>query len=197
MKVGDWMASAVHTCRVDENLNDVAGHFWANDRGWLPVVDSREQLVGTITDRDVCIGAHFRGSPLTEIPVSETMSRNPKTVKPGEDLLTTAALMASTRVRRLPVVDESGRLVGAIGVADLARAAGAAKSDKERHALADELARTLNAITGAPMVGGAAPSKVLEPKKRPAVEKKKAPAKKKVAASGTKKSSARGRGKKA
>lgn len=149
MKVGDWMTAQVQTCRVDQTLNDAAHLFWSHDRGWIPVLDSRDRVVGVVTDRDACLGAHFNGRALADIPVAETMARPVQTCRATDDLVQTLARMGELRVRRMPVVDGEGALLGAIGVADVARAALAAADASAREHLAAALLRATAAIVGA------------------------------------------------
>jgi CBS domain-containing protein len=157
MKVGDWMSRELHTCRSDETLNDVAHLFWSRDCGFVPVLDERGALVGVVTDRDACMGAHFRGRPLTEIAVSETMSRDPQVCRPSDELASAVTRMGELRVRRMPVVDERGTLAGVITVGDAARAAALEKDAGARERLAHALLQAQVAILGAVPKSSATP----------------------------------------
>ena len=67
MKVKEVMTELVRTCGADSNLAAAAMSMWDGDCGIIPVVDrSREQVIGLITDRDICIAAAMKGRPLSE-----------------------------------------------------------------------------------------------------------------------------------
>lgn len=93
------------------------------DTGMIPVVTSLAtmELIGVITDRDIvvrCVAAH----DLPGCDVGPHMStRKLATVYPETPLVTCAHRMAESQVRRLPVVDIDGRLVGIVSLADVAR----------------------------------------------------------------------------
>ena len=93
------------------------------DTGMIPVVTSLAtmELIGVITDRDIsvrCVAAH----DLPGCDVAPHMStRKLVTVYPETPLVSCAHRMAESQVRRLPVVDVDGRLVGVVSLADVAR----------------------------------------------------------------------------
>jgi len=73
-----------------------------------------------VTDRDIVIRAVAEGKDPRGMPVREVASRELVTVHADEDLSSALQLMASQQVRRLPVVDDDGRLVGVLAQADVA-----------------------------------------------------------------------------
>jgi CBS domain-containing protein len=95
------------------------------DVGLAPVVEGR-RLVGTVTDRDIAVRLVAEGGDPKTVTVREIASNDPITVDPQEDLAEALRLMASHRVRRLPVV-EDGRIVGVLAQADVADEAKAKK----------------------------------------------------------------------
>jgi len=123
MKVQDWMTRDVATCVVDDSLNRAAQLMWDGDFGVVPVVGPEGSIVGMITDRDVCMAAYTRGRPLAEIRVEHAMAKHIATCSPDSTIDTALSLMKEARVRRLPVVDHHGRLVGVLSLNDLARGA--------------------------------------------------------------------------
>ncbi len=122
MKVHEVMAKTVWTCRADEPMSNAARLMWDHDIGAVPILDTAGNLVGIVTDRDLCMGAYFTGQPLAAIPVERAMSRLVFTVEPDQAAEKAEALMRSKRVHRLPVV-ERGKLVGMVSLGDFARAA--------------------------------------------------------------------------
>ena len=128
MKVKDVMFGEVKTCSANDDLSRAAQIMWENDCGVVPVVEADEDVVGMITDRDACMAAYTRGLPLNAIRVGDVMSRQVKSVRAEEDAGTATAAMRELRVRRVPVVDALGRLVGIVSLGDLARRASSGNS---------------------------------------------------------------------
>jgi CBS domain-containing protein len=99
--------------------------MWESDCGCVPVTadDGSERLAGVITDRDICMAARFEEKNLTELRVGDAMAQAVRACNAGDSIAHAETIMAETRVRRLPVVDDSGQLVGLVSLADLAREA--------------------------------------------------------------------------
>ena len=117
MKVRDLMTRDVHVARPEDTLQAVARRMADGDFGFVPVADG-ERLVGTLTDRDIAIRAVASGATSTAT-VGEFISRNALTVRDDEDIKAALDLMASRQIRRIPVIDKNGRLVGVISLGDL------------------------------------------------------------------------------
>jgi CBS domain-containing protein len=94
--------------------------MWDHDCGCIPVVDNEGKLVGMITDRDICMAAYTQGKPLAEIAVSTAMAPRAYTCALTDSVGSAEKLMAAKQVRRLPVVDKQGRLVGLLSLHDIA-----------------------------------------------------------------------------
>ena len=91
--------------------------------GSLPITEG-DRLVGTITDRDITIRVTAEGRDPQSTTVGDVASTDLVTIDPQQDLDEALRLMAQHQVRRLPVVEEDGRLVGILAQADVATEAG-------------------------------------------------------------------------
>jgi CBS domain-containing protein len=120
MNVETIMSRNTQFCSPTQSLGDAARLMWDRDCGCLPVVGSDREVIGMITDRDICMAACFRGRPLHEIDVGSTMSHELTTCRPSDTIEAAEVVMAAAQVRRLPVVDDGGRLVGVISLSDIA-----------------------------------------------------------------------------
>ena len=113
-------------CHPETDLGEVGMLLWEADCGALPVVGLDREVLGMITDRDVCMSLAMSGARATERTVVEVMSSPPVCCRPEDEVRTALAAMAEHRVRRLPVADAEGRLAGMVSMTDLVRRAGAA-----------------------------------------------------------------------
>ncbi len=130
MRVQDVMTSPAHSCTPDASLATAALAMQEYDCGSLPVLDNAGRPVGILTDRDVCLAVAHKNRFPAAIPVREVMTVSPFTCGPGTDLAYALNVMADGHVRRLPVVDGNGRLVGILSLSDiLASISGARTSD--------------------------------------------------------------------
>jgi CBS domain-containing protein len=125
MTIEPLMSRQVHQCRPDQTLDYAASQMWEHDCGCLPVCsgDSEPRVIGMLTDRDICMAALFQGRPLRELKVADAMSRDIRVCEIGDRPEDVELLMREQRIRRVPVMDASGALVGIVSLADLARAA--------------------------------------------------------------------------
>jgi CBS domain-containing protein len=108
------------TCSPNDSLARAAQIIWERDCGVVPVVDSEGKLAGMITDRDIGMATYLRGTAPAALEVGSTMAKVVYRVAPNDSIARVAAVMGRYQVRRLPVV-ESGRLLGIVSLADLAR----------------------------------------------------------------------------
>lgn len=90
------------------------------DVGLAPIVQG-DRLVGTLTDRDIAIRVVAEGRDPDSTIVRDVASTDLVTIDPAQSLDEALRLMAQHKVRRLPVVEEDGRLVGVLAQADVAR----------------------------------------------------------------------------
>jgi CBS domain-containing protein len=90
------------------------------DVGLAPIVEG-DKLVGVLTDRDIAIRVVAEGRDPESTGVTEVASSDIVAVEPDRDLDEALRLMAMHQLRRLPVVEDNGRLVGVLAQADVAR----------------------------------------------------------------------------
>jgi len=147
MKIADLMTAPVPTCPVDATLNAAANVMWEHDCGIVPVVDEDGALAGVVTDRDVCMAAFFHGARLAELPVREVMARDLHTLRPEASIHDALELMRQMQVRRVPVVDAAGALVGLLSLADVAAAWRRREVVEGRELRDDDVSLALAAVT--------------------------------------------------
>jgi CBS domain-containing protein len=120
MKVKDVMTPNVRTCFMSDNLAAVAQLMWEHDCGCVPVLNEHAQVVGMITDRDLCMAVFLQGASMSEIEVSTVMSRQLFVCTSDDELSAAERIMCEKKVRRLPVLDTQARLVGLLSLSDIA-----------------------------------------------------------------------------
>jgi CBS domain-containing protein len=120
--IREVMTSKVCSIDVDKPVAYAAKMMRDEDVGLAPIVDG-DRLVGTLTDRDIAVRVVAEGRDPQSTTVRDVASTDLVTVDPAQDLDEALHLMAQHQVRRLPVVEEDGRLVGVLAQADIARQA--------------------------------------------------------------------------
>ena len=181
MKVADVMNATVIACSPQDLLSRAAQIMWEADCGCVPVVES-ERLVGIVTDRDLCMAGFTQGRSLAQIPVGAAMAKRLFTCRPSDSLSEVFDVMGENGLRRVPVVDGEGRLVGLLSLADAFQAANREKT-KKRLELADRLFDTLVRVTK-PRASRPAPEAMTEAVLEPAPKKAKSSKKKSAKARG-------------
>ena len=141
----DIMTRNVYTVTEATPIDELARAFSAKGVSGFPVLDSAGNLVGVVTESDLIhqnqrlhiptavalfdaviflgsskrLEAEIRRMAATR--VGEIMTKGPVTVAEATPVDEVAALMAERDVDTVPVIDESGRLVGVIGKIDVIR----------------------------------------------------------------------------
>jgi CBS domain-containing protein len=141
MLVREIMSTGLATANKTDTLRSVVVKMLIQRCGAIPVVEDGDRLIGIVTLRDVMIplypnygdyihdNVHSRdfvemeaGYPeVLARKVEEVMSRNPLTVRPDDPVLEVASYMGLKNFRRIPVVEDKGKLVGVITIADINR----------------------------------------------------------------------------
>jgi CBS domain-containing protein len=145
--VADVMRSPAVCCSLNDSLHRVAQLMWEHDVGVVVVVDDAGKALHVITDRDVCMGVYTQGVAL--------WASNVQSVKPAPlvccsseaGVVDARRLMQEHGVRRIPVVDDAGFVVGVVGFGDLVREATiSTPKARTRGLTAPQLAQTLTAV---------------------------------------------------
>jgi CBS domain-containing protein len=118
--IKEVMTPSPTTVEPDASVVEAARTMRERDTGIVPVVENGK-LIGTVTDRDIVVRLIAEGRDPGSATVREIASTDLVTVDPQQELDEGLRLMAQHKVRRLPVVEEDGRLVGIVSQADVAR----------------------------------------------------------------------------
>jgi CBS domain-containing protein len=118
--IRDIMTANPSTIEPDQSVVEAAKIMKQEDAGVVPVTENG-RLTGMVTDRDIAIRVVAEGKDPQSTTVREVASKHVVTIDPQQDLDEALRLMAQHQVRRLPVVEEDGRLVGVVAQADVAR----------------------------------------------------------------------------
>lgn len=122
MKIAQLMTRDVKMCRDSDTLDVAVRLMWEFDIGSVVVVNDLGQAIGVVTDRDACMAAYLQAQPLHAISCKTAMSNHVVTCRPSDPDSNIAALMASHKIRRIPVVDEQMQPIGMVSLNDLALA---------------------------------------------------------------------------
>ncbi|CAN5817941.1 CBS domain-containing protein [soil metagenome] len=123
MNVSEAMTAQVATAGPTDSVQKVAGIMLNIETGAVPIVEN-DKVVGLITDRDIILQVVAKGGPLTT-PANDVMSGDVQTCREGDNLADAAAQMAHHQIRRLVVVNDTGKLVGILSLGDIATDYGA------------------------------------------------------------------------
>ena len=121
-KCSEVMTREPVCCEPGDSVTQVAMLMKSEDVGSIPVVDSRDarKLIGIVTDRDLVVNVLAGGMAVDRATARDAMTANPESCRENEDVKKAVELMAERQVRRMPIVDEAGRLSGIIAQADVA-----------------------------------------------------------------------------
>ena len=119
--INDVMTMDPTCCLASDTIDRAAQIMKEEDVGSVPVVDDASAtLVGILTDRDIVIQVIAGKKECSIVKVQEIMTRNPVTCRANEDIQNAMDKMSQHQVRRIPVIDDNGRILGIVSQADLA-----------------------------------------------------------------------------
>lgn len=125
MQVRDVMTRDPACVTPGATIREAAQLMQRENVGIVPVVEEKgtKRLLGVVTDRDIAIRVVAEGRD-GAARVSEVMSTSRiKTCTPDDDVDEAMEVMANEQVRRIPIIDDRGSLVGIVAQADIVRKA--------------------------------------------------------------------------
>lgn len=134
--VSDVMTTSPRTVERSTPVAEVAQLMKTEDVGSVPITDG-ERLVGVVTDRDIVLRVVAESQDAQATTVGDIASSNLVTIDPQQSVEEAVRLMGEHQVRRLPVVEEDGRLAGVLAQADIATAG----YDTQTGQLVEEISR--------------------------------------------------------
>ncbi|MDB4990746.1 MAG: hypothetical protein JWN04_5924 [Myxococcaceae bacterium] len=146
MHVEQLMSRSLHSFTADHVASDAAQAMWDFDIGCVPVVDEQHAPIGMVTDRDICMATHMRAKSPSEIKLRDLMSRGIFTCKTTDNVSDAERTMRDWQVRRLPVVNADGVLVGVLSLSDIIMAGQHSSIVKAKQRFTGDLQTTLAAI---------------------------------------------------
>ena len=145
MKVRDLMTKTAVSCRSETSLAAAGALMWENDCGLLPIVSETGKVNGVVTDRDICIALSTRDGQSSQITAGEVAKPAAFVCSPDDDIHTALKTMCKERIRRLPVVNSEGGLVGILSMNDVVLRA--EKGDGKKPEISyDDVVRAFQAI---------------------------------------------------
>ena len=119
MKIREMMTRGTHFVAPDTAVIEAAGLMRLHDVGVVPVLEG-DRIVGMLTDRDIVLQVVADGEDPRATLVRDVMSQGSISIREDQEVDEAAELMQKYQVRRLPVVDARGSLVGIVSLGDLA-----------------------------------------------------------------------------
>jgi len=122
MKCSDVMTENPVCCLSNDLVSQAARVMRREHIGPIPVVsDERtKEIIGIVTDRDLAIKVVAESRDPNRTTVGDVMTHTIVVCREDDDLSSAIAAMEEYQIRRLPIIDRGGRLVGIISQADLA-----------------------------------------------------------------------------
>ena len=151
MKVRDIMTCEAKFCDLNESLAEAAQTMWAADCGVLPVLKDGKEIVGLITDRDICMAMAIRDRNAAAVSAEEVVSGAIYSVTSEEDIHKALELMKQHKVRRLPVVNSEGELEGMLSLNDVVLRAEEARDTETPELTYADVVDTYKAICAHPL----------------------------------------------
>jgi len=116
------MTSNPQCCLPDDKVYTIAQRMQSENIGALPVVENHEtkKLIGIVTDRDLAVRVVGASRDATNTVVSDVMTPDPIACHPEDDVDKTVEVMSNHQIRRIPIINNVGKVIGIISQADVA-----------------------------------------------------------------------------
>lgn len=147
MKVREIMTTEVGSCGLENSLAEAARIMWDKDCGSVPVLDQEGRAIGIITDRDICMALTTRNNLASEITVGDVVGGPVTSCAPEDNVSAALKKMRNEQLRRLPVVDGEGKLLGILSLNDVILNSRQGKSKKGAHVSHKAVMSALKALS--------------------------------------------------
>ena len=119
MKVREVMTKKAVFCGPESTLEEASFLMRKHNCGFLPVVGDGGNVIGVVTDRDMCIALGTRNRKPSDLRVWDVMPHKLFTCMEGDDVHCALKTLRGAKIRRLPVIDRDGSLVGVLSIDDI------------------------------------------------------------------------------
>ncbi|WP_019178161.1 CBS domain-containing protein [Methanomassiliicoccus luminyensis] len=117
--VKDYMTQKKEVVSPEDSVSSAVELMVDHDQGSVIVVDDNEKVLGIFTERDVLRHFLSNQSKFLRLKVSEVMSKPVITVTENSKVSDALKLMNEKNIRRLPVVNKDGKMVGFVSWKEL------------------------------------------------------------------------------
>lgn len=122
MTVGEICSREVYTAKPTEPLTQAAREMCRRNVGTVVVVERQGELsrpIGIVTDRDIVRGLIDREARIDELEIGSVMTWSPLAVAEDCGIPEAIEFLSESALRRAPVIDDAGNLVGIVSIEDL------------------------------------------------------------------------------
>jgi CBS domain-containing protein len=130
MRVREIMTTKIWSCSANGTVASAAETMLDRSCGFVPVVGGQGEVLGVVTDRDLCMALVKRDRRASEIPIAEVCSGHIVSCGPDDEVHDILQMMENAKIRRLPVV-EGGKLRGIISMTDVLRHAQPVRGEQD------------------------------------------------------------------
>ncbi|WP_317042049.1 CBS domain-containing protein [Reichenbachiella faecimaris] len=135
VSVSDYMSTRLITFHPEQSMMEVVDQLLKHRISGAPVVNDQKELCGVISEGDCLkevVKGKYHNHPIMDGKVKDHMAQNVITILPGTNIFEAANMFLEKKIRRFPVLDETGKLVGQISQKDIMRAVKNIKSENWR-----------------------------------------------------------------
>jgi CBS domain-containing protein len=121
MRVQEIMTTAIWSCPDNGSVASAANTMQDHGCGFVPIVTAEGEVAGVLTDRDICMALVREDRKASQLSAREICTEHVVRCSPVDEIHVALQKMENARVRRLPVVDEDGKLKGIVSMTDVLR----------------------------------------------------------------------------